>query len=298
MRWSALLLVIGLMFACGALAWLALRLLPGPAPAVETRADAPRRIVSLAPAITETLFAIGAGGQVVGVSDYCNQPPEAARLRHCGTALTPNFETISAVGPDLILTEKSVNTPDAQLRAIGRSELIPWLTTADVVAGVRRIGALAGRASSADELALRIEATLARRPGPGAPRVLVVLGGGTGQLKEIWYLRSDSIHGDALLAAGGRNAVEAPARGAPVLSLEGAIALDPDIVLVIWPVEVSEQRRREVRDSFEPLRLRALRENRFEVLGGPHLYSTGPGVLKLVEALEAVITRLKAGSGD
>ena len=58
-------------------------------------AATPRRIVSLVPAITETLFAIGAGDAVVGVSDYCAWPPEVTRLPRLGTTLTPAYETIA-----------------------------------------------------------------------------------------------------------------------------------------------------------------------------------------------------------
>ena len=63
----------------------------------------PRRIVSLAPAVTETLFALGAGGEVVGVSQYCDYPPEVAYLPRVGSFLTPNVEAIAGLRPDLII---------------------------------------------------------------------------------------------------------------------------------------------------------------------------------------------------
>src|SRR5512146_2715162 len=63
----------------------------------------PSRIVSLAPAVTETLFALGEGGAVVGVSQYCDYPPAATHLPKVGTFLTPNVEAIAALRPDVLV---------------------------------------------------------------------------------------------------------------------------------------------------------------------------------------------------
>src|SRR5882757_1844294 len=63
----------------------------------------PTRIVSLAPGVTEILFALGEGDAVVGVSQYCDYPPAATRLPKVGTFLTPNVEAIAALRPDLII---------------------------------------------------------------------------------------------------------------------------------------------------------------------------------------------------
>src|SRR6516225_3962135 len=62
-----------------------------------------RRIVSLAPSVTETLFALGAGAEVVGVSQYCDYPPQARRLPRIGTFVTPNIEAIVALRPTLVI---------------------------------------------------------------------------------------------------------------------------------------------------------------------------------------------------
>src|SRR5688572_33159635 len=67
------------------------------------------RIVSLSPALTETLFAIGAGDRVVGVSDYCNYPEAAQQRPRTGTSITPRYETIVSLQPSAIVTEAVVN---------------------------------------------------------------------------------------------------------------------------------------------------------------------------------------------
>ena len=111
----------------------------------------PSRIVSLAPAITETLFAIGAGDRVVGVSDYCNDPPEVARLARVGTSITPSFERIARLEPTLIVTEKNASSRGHELDRLAPTFALSWLTLDEIVAGIRKLGRLSGHLS-AEEL--------------------------------------------------------------------------------------------------------------------------------------------------
>ena len=112
----------------------------------------PTRIVSLAPAVTETLFALGEGGAVVGVSQYCDYPPAATHLPKVGTFLTPNVEAIAALRPDLIIgpglssSRREVRT----LEAMG----YPTLTVDDdslagIEQSITRIGARTGQQKAA-----------------------------------------------------------------------------------------------------------------------------------------------------
>ena len=69
----------------------------------------PQRLISLAPSITETLFALGLGESVVGNTDYCEYPPEAKLKPHVGPILNPNLERIVALKPDLVLGSPEAN---------------------------------------------------------------------------------------------------------------------------------------------------------------------------------------------
>src|SRR5258705_13701535 len=71
-----------------------------------SRNPAAKRIISLAPNLTETLFALGAGSEVVGVTTFCKYPPEAARIEKVGNFLNPNYEKIVDLKPTLILAEQ------------------------------------------------------------------------------------------------------------------------------------------------------------------------------------------------
>ncbi len=244
--------------------------------------EGPPRVVSLSPAVTETLFAIGAGEAVVGVSDFCSTPRDATPRPRTGTSLGPSYEQIAALRPSVVVTS---STPAARLdglRALAPTRQLAWLTVAEVAASTRELGLLAGRPAAATALADRLEATLGALPPAGAPRLLLVLGG-TQAEAEIWYVKANSIHGSTITAAGALNAVPAPVAGAPVMSLERLLAVDPDLVMVLGGGEAGAAA------TLGALRrltaLTAVRHGRIGALSDPHLLVPGPRVLELVEVL-------------
>lgn len=250
------------------------------------------RIVSLSPALTETLFAIGAGERIVGVSDYCNYPEAAKQRPRTGTSITPRYETIVSLAPSVIVTEAVVNARPQELRRLAPTLELPWLTLADVVAGTRRLGQLAGREQAANALADSLATRLSVPAPPNAPRVLLVLGYGGDKLDQIWFIRQNSIHGAALRAAGGRNVVAEDVTGQPRLSLERVVELDPDAVIVLLNDDTAPVRR--IEEQWRRLTsLTAVKHGRVAALVAPEAFANGPRILALVDRLSA---RLKAWS--
>jgi len=201
---------------------------------VRAPADGTERIVSLAPSVTETLFAIGAGPQVVGVSQYCDYPPAARKLPSVGTFLTPNIEAIAALRPTVVigpLTSSDLREMRA-LRAMGITTVAVGGDDSilQIEHSIEQIGDRTGRAAAARRLlagirlSMRsIEERLNRRPVRSVLMVvghqpMVAVGRGT-------YL-------DQLLAlARGANIADASAQAWPRLSLEYIIASRPDVIL-------------------------------------------------------------------
>ena len=103
------------------------------------------RFVSLSPALTETLIALDAADQLAARSDWCPAPPAHPELITVGTSLTPDLERIAGLGPVTLLVDGSAGAALDLLRPLGPLEVLPWLTTDDVVASTRRLGALTGR---------------------------------------------------------------------------------------------------------------------------------------------------------
>lgn len=261
----------------------------GPPPASSSAGE---RWVSLAPQITETVAALGAADLLVGRSDYCALPADVARLPPVGTALTPNLEAVASLRPTLALVERAPSTRDVDLAGVVRVEALPWLTVDDLVASTRRVGALAGRAAEADRWVATYERTLRPDPPQGGPRVLLALTADPSERGEIWFLKRNSLHGAALHAAGARNAVDRDVE-VPVLSIEAALASDPDAILVLAPVALADDDRARIVAAWGVLSpARAVRAGDIAAIGGPEILSTGPSIATLAERIGAALAEL------
>lgn len=256
-----------------------------------------RRIVSLSPAVTETLFAIGAGPELVGVSDYCNYPDAAKQLPRTGTALTPNYEAIVRLSPTLILVDGAFSVPKRQLEALGKTRFLPWLSLSDIVASTRLLGVLTERNPAAEALATQIWEGLLRPAPATAPRVLAVLGESTGKLSEIYFIKQNSIHGDALRAAGARNAIEDAVTGVPRISIEQLLRIDPDLILVLVAPTPSGPVEADVLHDYRALTpLAAVKQGRLAMLKSDAAFANGPRILTLRDQLHAEIARYFPGT--
>jgi len=225
---SSLLLLAVLSVACA----------PSPKQApVET---APQRIVSLTPAITETLFALGLGDRVVGVTRFCDYPPEAQTKPQVGGYADPDVEAVVALSPDLVLISPNVGNRDGALalrRAGIRVEVVAGERLEETYAALERIGTLCGVPERGRALAARVrgqvEAASAAVRGRTPTRALFCL-----QTDPVIAAGRDTLPSDLLERAGGVNVVEAPRY--PQLAMEAVIAAAPDVIL---------QTRMDVRES-------------------------------------------------
>ncbi|HWU88321.1 MAG TPA: helical backbone metal receptor [Kofleriaceae bacterium] len=251
----------------------------------ETAAGARPRIVSLSPAITETLFALGVGDTVVGVTSRCDYPPEVAKIARVGAGTHPDMEAIARLEPTMILGEPTLRLSEEMLAPLAPTHLLPWLTASEIVRGVREIGALVDRRPEAEALAGRMERRWSVAPSANAPRVLMLLADQPGRVGPIYFVKPGSLHDTLLTAAGGRNAIEGTVRGVPTLSIEELLRLDPDaIVLLVANNELPpETRDRFVADFRSFPSLHAVRNDRVRVLHGDILFVTGPRVLAVID---------------
>ena len=248
--------------------------------------------MSLAPGITDSLFAIGAGSELVARSDYCDYPPEALRLPAVGTSLTPRYEAITRLEPTLILGEAGAGARKHELEAIGPTLLLPWLTLDEIVASLRVLGERTGKSSAADTLAKTMQDRLGVPAPSNGPRVLLVIGYQPGKLDEIWFIRENSLHGAALHAAGARNAVTENVRGLPRLSPERLVEIDPDAIFVLTEPRKAEPSALDVWKKLAPLR--ALKNGNLRLLEAPEAYVHGPRILSLVDRLRAAVQEIKS----
>jgi iron complex transport system substrate-binding protein len=191
-----------------------------------------RRIVSLIPASTELLFAIGAGSAVVGRTSYCDYPDAAAAVPDLGDGIKPNIEAVVAPRPDLVILYNSGQNAAvaARLSELGIASLrINTDRLSDVGRVARLLGTMTGREEAADSLVADFDRSLAAATRPRAgrrPRVLLL----------VWEQPPMTIGRGSFLSelverAGGENLFGDVAASAGVVSIEAVAARNPDLIL-------------------------------------------------------------------
>jgi len=194
------------------------------------------RIISTAPSITETLFAMGLGPRVVGVTIFCKFPPEAQKLPKIGTFVKPDMEAILALKPDLVVVQKQPNRAPEQLTRLH----IPFIEVDssnldDIYAGARAIGKAAGASDGAERMIHNMQSQLQNigKLTAGRPKLTVafLVGHENGRLEGMVAGSGQCYFSDLLNYAGGTNVfADAPVPYLKV-SLEDIIARDPDVIM-------------------------------------------------------------------
>jgi iron complex transport system substrate-binding protein len=191
------------------------------------------RIVSLAPNITDALFAAGAGSYVVGTSRFSDHPDEAKKVPIIGDATMIDLERIVGLKPDVIVVWRS-GTPAAQVEKLSRLGIPIFYSEttrlADVAPATRRFGKLAGTQDVADRNAAAFDASLAklRSDYAGKARLKVFY--------QIWdrplmTIGRAQIIDDALDLCGGDNIFADLSQAAPTVTREAVLARDPDVII-------------------------------------------------------------------
>jgi iron complex transport system substrate-binding protein len=171
---------------------------------------APARIISLIPAVSEMLFAIGAGPQVVAVSSFDDYPPEVLTLPRVGALLDPDLERILSLRPDLVIVYDSQVDLRRQLeRATIPMFVYKHAALADITTTIRQLGARVGRDEGATTVTRRIDEKLAdirtRVAGRPRPTTMLVFGRDALALRGIYASGGFGFLHDMLAAAGGDN---------------------------------------------------------------------------------------------
>lgn len=242
-------------------------------------------IISLHPAVTETIFSLNGEDVLVGRSQYCTTPPRAQQLPAFGTALTPNIEALARRSPDLVIVDTSDHTQSKRIGEVAPILALPWLTTREIISSTRSLGQHIDREVAANALADQYQNILSQTPPETAPSAVMLLGNGELTHKSLWYIKPESIHGAALTAAGFNNAISPGKSGAPSMSLETLITLNPDTIIVLS----TEDNTDSILGSLQPIKpLRAVQNNQLFVVSGSRVMSSGPGILELVSQLKAL----------
>ena len=237
---------------------------------------APRRVVSLAPSLTEILFLIGADSSLIGVTDYCDFPEAAKQKAKIGGMLNPNIERILALQPDLVLMSGSGNmrADFEKLSSTGTPVFVSYPRTVDgVFKSILSIADLTGRRQTADSLVallqLRRDNLVHKAAAKKKETVLMIL----------------SLN--PLILANGQNIVHDSSTSYPVLSREEILRRQPDVIIATNDIV------RSINDILSPYpewkSLTAIRNKRVAIVDASIVSRPGP---RIIDGLEAIIRAL------
>jgi cobalamin transport system substrate-binding protein len=196
----------------------------------------PKRIISLIPAVTEMLFAIGAGPQVIAVSSFDRYPPEVTKLQRVGALLDPDVERILSLRPDLVAVYASQSDLRSQLeRARIPIYVYSHAGLADVLVTLREIGERVGHAGKAADITSSMQARLAavrsRVAGRPRPRTLIVFDREALSLRGIYASGGIGFIHDMVNAAGGDNLFADVKQQSVQATTEAILARRPDAIV-------------------------------------------------------------------
>jgi iron complex transport system substrate-binding protein len=260
----------------------------------------PARVVSTSPSITEILFALGAGPQVVGVSTYCRYPAEVAQLPKIGSYSKPNAERIAVLRPDLVILHRQSGDLANRLDALHlRTVMIEQGSLANLLQSVRTIGTAVNRRAQAEELIGRIESkiksTAANRGNHAGPRVLLIVSKDREQLTNLIAAGPKTYLGELLEVTGGRNVMTgSQAQLYPRISLETVIHQNPDLIIDASgmgdaPNDSPEQRRRTVAPWLLRQELNAAKNGHVMAILSEAFVVPGPRVLDALELIRKAL---------
>jgi ABC-type Fe3+-hydroxamate transport system substrate-binding protein len=248
----------------------------------------PERIVSLVPSLTETLFAIGAGPRVVGVTRYCEEPAAGvARVPKVGGTKNPDLQAIAQLTPDVVVMNAEENRREDFEALAGAGWVVFVTEPKTILDGIRSIAQLAeltgrpeGEALAAEQ-ERRVRATLAQVEGRRPVRYFCPI------WRKPWMsFNADTYAHDMLRAAGGANVCADESQRYPTVTLDAIASAAPAVVLLPdEPYRFTEKDR----PALEPLAATpALRSDRVHFVDGKALSWYGPRIADGLERFAAL----------
>lgn len=262
----------------------------------------PERIISLAPGITETLFALGLGNRVIGVTTYCIYPPEAKKIQKIGGYSDANIEKIVSLRPDIVILNREHARQKEHLEHFGiRILSIDNSDFSMLCSSFVEIGKTCGVSEASESLVNTFKSSMTIRDtsDTSKPRVLLCIGRdspGSGTIRSIFSTGRLTIYDQIIRAAGGVNAFGDSFPMYPSLSYEGMISLQPDIIIDAGATMADFKCQELVGDWSGLERLSAVKSNRVFCVQKDYATIPGPRMLLLIDDFRTIIKSVSESS--
>jgi iron complex transport system substrate-binding protein len=259
----------------------------------------PRRVVSSVPALTEMLFAVGAGHQVIGVTQFCRYPAEAARCEKVGGYADLSFERLLSLKPDLVVTANYSSHLQEQCRAAKLPVLaLKTDTVPEILAAMIALGNATGHPAEAKTAVESINTGLARvraTTGGRLPRrTLLVIGRSAGGFQGMLTVGAGGFLNDLLNIAGGTNVLADVNQAWPQINLETVLARKPEAIIELMGEGMTSDlstaaAARRKQDWARLTSLPAVAHGRVGVLLSDHALIPGPRIADTVQGLAELL---------
>ncbi|AUZ84155.1 ABC transporter substrate-binding protein [Methylophaga nitratireducenticrescens] len=262
-----------------------------------SKTPSPQRVISLAPSITETLFALDAGDNVVAVTDYCQYPSQVKQLPKVGGYLDPNLEQIVRLQADLVILLERQQILKKQLQQLGIETLsIDNSSLASIRNSIIYIGSAVDKVSLAKSLVSefdnRLEAIQQKIQDQPEPAVLLAIAHSshTHFLDKVYIAGQQDFYNDLLSFVGATNVYQEPHIRVPAVSTEGLLRLNPQIIVDIFPgAEEYSPDLTELRQQWQRLdKIDAISNNQLHIIQADYAVIPGPRIIQLAEDLARI----------
>ena len=246
------------------------------------------RVVSLAPNLTEIIFAVGGGDNLVGVTTFCNFPQQTKSIRKISDTQTPNIENIVALQPQVVFVS-TASQLEAFTKVLTEQKINVFVTAPnsldDIYKSIDTIGKILGTSDRAEDLIKVMKSRVAKvrdsTSGMQRPKVFVQI-----DKNSLHTIGKDSFITDIIARAGGISTTADLATAYPTLSRETALAMNPDVIVIS-----ESEGNREPNEIFR--NSPAVKNGRVYRVNADLLSRPGP---RVVEAIESIATDLQIGN--
>lgn len=266
--------------------------------AKQSRKSIPRsmRIISTSPSITESLFAIGLGKNVVGVTEYCNYPREALKIAKIGGFIDPNPEAIVRLKPDIIFVHDDRRQQFRRLEQIGlRVVVIRQRSVDDIMNVLLQMGKACNALPKAEAVVRSMRQKIAhiqrKTAGKDKPSVLICVGMGGSPLDRVYVAGRKNFFNDIIEMVGGVNACHDSVMEMPSMTAEGLIRLNPRIVIDLVPNTTAYRSNvGEEKAKWKKLTLLgAVRNNKVFILTKEYIVVPGPRFINTLDDVARIV---------
>ncbi len=196
-----------------------------------------QRIIALSPSINEIVYALGAGDEIVGNTEYCTFPKASSSVTKVGGYFNPNLEKILSLQPTIVIMQqnnlklsKQLNKLDIQTKVVKIDRLH------NIKSSILTVGDLIDKKSEARQIVDDIESHLNALKGIVTDKkILIVIGHNTSLVKQIFVVGQNLYFDDIINISGNHNALQSKRKGQPILNQENIIATNPDMVILLAP---------------------------------------------------------------